>query len=60
MFLMELGIQGTFGFVDYESRERWGSDTDSRSGCIINLLLIHFWIYYHLLILLIDFIINYY
>ena len=39
---------------------RRGSETDSHFGSITNLLLIHFWIYYHLLILLIDFIINHY
>ena len=39
---------------------RRGSNTDSHFSCIINLLLIHFWIYYHLLMLLIYFIINYY
>ena len=53
MFLMALGIQGTFGFTDYEFGRRRGSNTDSHFGCIINLLLIHFQIYYHLLILLI-------
>ena len=37
-----------------------GSDTDSHFGHITNLLLIHFWINYHLLELLIDFIINHY
>ena len=35
MFLMALGIRGTFGFADYESGEREGSDTDSHFGCII-------------------------
>ena len=50
MFLMPLGIRGTFESADYESG----------GGCINNLLLIHFWVYYHLLILLIDFIINHY
>ena len=59
MLLMALGIPGTLGFADYESGGRQGSDTDSHFGCIINLLLTHFWLYYHLLILLIDFIINY-
>ena len=39
---MTLGIPGTFKFVDYESEKRRGSDTNSRFGCIINLLLIHF------------------
>ena len=52
MFSMALSIWGTFGFADYESGERRGLDTDSRFGCIINLLSIHFWINYHLLILL--------
>ena len=47
---------GAFGFTDYESGRRWGPDTDSHFGCNINLLLINFWIYYHLLMLLIDFI----
>ena len=42
MFLMALGIPGTFGFADYESGGRWGSDTDLHFRCIINLLLIHF------------------
>ena len=37
---------------------RRGSETGSHFGCITNLLLIHFWIYYYLLVLLIDFIIN--
>ena len=32
---------------------------DLRFGCIINLLFIHFLIYYYLLILLIDFMIDY-
>ena len=59
MFLVALGIPGTFGFADYESKGRRASDTDSHFGCIINLLFIHFLIYYHFLILLIDFIINY-
>ena len=48
---MELGIQGAFGFADYESG-------GGGIGCIINLLLIHFLSYYHLLILWIDFLIN--
>ena len=60
MFLMALGIQWTFGFVDYEFEERRGSDKDSHFGCIIYLLLIHFLIYYNSLILLFDFIINCY
>ena len=60
MFLMALGIRGTFGFSDYEFGARWGSDTDSHFVFIINLLLIHFLIYYHLSILLIDLIIKYY
>ena len=42
MFSMALSIWGTFGFADYESGERRGLDTDSRFGCIINLLSIHF------------------
>ena len=42
MFLMALGIWGTFGFADYESGGRRGSDTDLHFGCIINLLFIHF------------------
>ena len=29
---MALGIRGTFGFVDYESGGRRGSDTDSHFG----------------------------
>ena len=57
--MMELGIRGGFELADYESGRRRGSDTDLHFGCIINLLLIHFWIYHHLLMLLIDFIINY-
>ena len=56
---MELGIRGAFGFANYESGGRRGSDTDSHFGCIINLLLIHFRINYHLLIFLIDLTINY-
>ena len=60
MFLIVLGIRGTFGFADYESEGRRGSETDSHFGCIINLLLMHFLIYYHQLILLINFIINHY
>ena len=52
--------RGTFGFADYESGGRRGSDTDSHFACIFNLSLIHIWICYHLLILLIDFIITYY
>ena len=60
MFLMTVDIGGTFGFADYESGGRRGLDTDLHFGCIINFLLIHFWIYYHLSILLIDFIISYY
>ena len=54
------GTRGAFGFAGYESGKRRGSDTDSYFDCIIHLLLIHFWIYYHLLTLLIDFIIDYY
>ena len=42
MFLMTLGIRETFGFADYETGARQGSDTDSHFGCIIHLLLIHF------------------
>ena len=57
---MALGIRKTFGFADYKSGEERDFDKDSHFGCIINLFFIHFWIYYHLLILLIDFIINYY
>ena len=60
MFLIELCIRKAFGFADYELGGTWGSDTESHFGCIINLLWIHFWIYYYLLILLIYFIINYY
>ena len=56
---MTLGIRRTFEFTDYESGEG-PAETDSHFGCITKLLLIHFWIYYHLLILLIDFIINHY
>ena len=51
---MALSIPGTFGCADYESGGGGGSDTDLHFGCIINLLLINFWIYNHLLILLID------
>ena len=54
---MTLGIRKTFEFADYESG---GGGVQKHFGCITNLLLIHFWIYYHLLILLIDFIINHY
>ena len=57
---MELCIREAFGFADYEYERKRGSDTDSHFGCIINLLFIHLWIYYHLLILLINSIINYY
>ena len=46
VFNMALGIRGTFGFADYESEGRRGSDTDSHFGCIIKLLLIYFLIYY--------------
>ena len=42
MFLMALGIPGTFGFADYEFGARRGSDRDSHFVCIINLLLIYF------------------
>ena len=42
MFLMAFGIQGIFGYADYESGGRRGSETDSHFGCITNLLLIHF------------------
>ena len=42
MFLIALGIPGTFGFADHESGGRPGSDTHSHFGSIINLLLIHF------------------
>ena len=42
MFLMALGIRGNFGFADYESGKRRGSDTDLHFVCIINLLLKHF------------------
>ena len=38
MFLMALGIRGTFGFNDYESGGRRGLDTDSHFGCSVNLL----------------------
>ena len=57
---MALGIRGTFRLADYKFEGRRGSDADSHFGCIVSLLLIDFWIYYHLLTLLIDFIINYY
>ena len=60
MALMALGIRESFGFADYESGGRRGSEVDSHFGCIINLLLIHFRIYFHLLMLLINFIIIYY
>ena len=60
MFFTALGIRGTFGFANYESGGRRGSDTDSHFGCIIHLLLIHFRSYYYSLLLLIEFIINYY
>ena len=50
----ELGIRGAFSFADYKFGE------EAHFCCIINLLLIHFLIYYHILMLLIDFIINYY
>ena len=53
MFLMAFGIRRTFGFADYESGGM-DLDTDSHFSC----LWIHFPIYYHLLILLVDFIIN--
>ena len=46
MFLMALGIRGAFKFADYESEGRWGSDTDSHFGCIINLLLYIFEFYH--------------
>ena len=49
-----------FGFADYESGERRGSDADSHFGCMINLLFILFWIYDYLLILFIEFIIDYF
>ena len=49
---MELGIRGAFGFANYGSGGRRGSDIDSHFGCIINLLLINFRIYYHLIMLL--------
>ena len=39
---MKLGIRKAFGFTDYESRGKRGSDKDSHFSCIINLLLIHF------------------
>ena len=54
---MERSIRGAFGFADYEFGGRRGLDTNSHFACIINLLLIHFWIYVHLLMLLIDLII---
>ena len=38
MFLIALGIPGTFGFADYKSRGRRGSVSDPHFGCIINLL----------------------
>ena len=38
MFLMELSIRGTFGFADYESGGRRGSDIDSHFRCIINII----------------------
>ena len=38
MFLMTLGIRGTFRFADYKSGGRRGSDKDSHFGCIIDLL----------------------
>ena len=57
---MKLDIRGSLGFADYESGRRRDPDTDSHFGCIIDLLIIHFRIYYYLLILLIDFIINQY
>ena len=47
MFLMALGIRWTCGFADYESEGRRGSDINSHFGCIINLFLINFGIYYH-------------
>ena len=53
MFLMDLCTRGPFEFADYESEGKRGSDTDSHFGCIINSLLIHFWIYYYLFILFI-------
>ena len=51
MFLMALGIPGTFGFADYESGGGGGrgSDTGSHFDCIIDLLLIINiinWLYY--------------
>ena len=39
---MALGIPGTFGFYNYESGGRQGSDTDLHFSCIINLSIIHF------------------
>ena len=42
MFLMALGIAGTCGFADYESRRRRASVADSHFASIINLLFIHF------------------
>ena len=41
MFLMAHDTRGTFGFADYESGGRRGSDTDSHFACIFNLSLIH-------------------
>ena len=38
MFSMALVIRETFGFADYESGGRRGSDTDLNFGFIINLL----------------------
>ena len=35
---MELDIRGAFGFADYKSGRRRGSDTDLHFGYIINLL----------------------
>ena len=37
MFLMALGIRGTFSFADYESGEKHSSDIDLHFGYIINL-----------------------
>ena len=54
---MALGIRRTFGFADYESGERRGSDTDSYR---FTFRLYIFLIYHHSLILLIDFTIYYY
>ena len=56
MFLMAFDIPEIYGFADYESERTRGQIKMH----ILVVLLIHFWIYYHLLILLIDFIINYY